>query len=73
MVPAHRKPGTVSDWAAWKLVRVARYLMDKTTGMDRMQQVDKKNPTTAVEAAKPLTEAQWMGCASAPVLLPWLR
>jgi len=34
--------------------------MDKATGMDRQQQVDKKHPTTAVLAEKPLTEAQWL-------------
>ncbi|PHH63699.1 hypothetical protein CDD81_5571 [Ophiocordyceps australis] len=60
VVPAHREPRTFSDWAAWKIVRFARYMMDKATGMDRKQQVDKKNPTTAVEAEKPLTEAQWL-------------
>ncbi|KAM4059354.1 alternative oxidase domain-containing protein [Hirsutella rhossiliensis] len=60
VMPAHRKPRNFSDWAAWKLVRLARYFMDKATGMDRKQQVDKKNPTTAIEAEKPLTEAQWL-------------
>lgn len=62
VVPAHRKPRTFGDWVAWKTVRFARYCMDKATGMDReQQQTDKKNPTTAVEAQKPLTEAQWVG------------
>ncbi|KAJ6445557.1 Alternative oxidase [Purpureocillium lavendulum] len=60
VVPDHRKPRTVSDWAAWKIVRFARFWMDKATSMDREQQVDKKNPTTAVEAQQPLTEAQWL-------------
>ncbi|KAJ2982572.1 hypothetical protein NQ176_g1293 [Zarea fungicola] len=61
VVPAHRKPRTFGDWVAWKTVRFARYCMDKATGMDReQQQTDKKNPTTAVEAQKPLTEAQWL-------------
>ena len=60
VVPAHRKPRTVGDWLAWKTVRFARFWMDKATGMDREQQVDKSNPTTAVEAEKPLTEAQWV-------------
>ncbi|KYK55946.1 Alternative oxidase [Drechmeria coniospora] len=60
VVPAHRAPRTVGDWVAWKIVRFARYWMDLATGMDRKQQVDKKNPTTAVEAEKPLTEAQWL-------------
>ncbi|TWU75464.1 hypothetical protein ED733_004910 [Metarhizium rileyi] len=58
--PAHRKPRTFSDWAAWKIVRFARFLMDKATGMGRDQQVDKNNPTTSVVAQKPLTEAQWL-------------
>lgn len=61
VVPDHRQPRTFSDWAAWKIVRFARFMMDKATGMDRAQQVDKKNPTTAVVADKPLTEAQWVG------------
>lgn len=60
VVPGHRKPETWGDWAAWKLVRFARYCMDKATGMNAAQQVDKKNPTTAVVAEKPLTEAQWV-------------
>ena len=60
VVPDHRLPRTFSDWAAWKIVRFARFWMDKATGMDRAQQVDKKNPTTAVVADKPLTEAQWV-------------
>lgn len=67
VVPAHRKPRNFSDWAAWKLVRLARYFMDKATGMDREQQVDQKNPTTAVEAEKPLTEAQWVGAGCLPM------
>jgi len=60
VTPAHRKPRGFSDWLAWKTVRLARYCMDKATGMSREQQVDKMNPTTAVEAQKPLTEAQWL-------------
>ncbi|KAF2018751.1 alternative oxidase [Aaosphaeria arxii CBS 175.79] len=60
VVPAHREPRDAGDWAAWKIVRFARYCMDKVTGMDQEQQVDKKNPTTAVVASKPLTEAQWL-------------
>lgn len=60
VVPAHRKPEGLADWAAWKVVRMARWCMDKATGMDRGQQVDKKNPTTAIVAEKPLTEAQWV-------------
>lgn len=58
--PVHRKPRNMSDWAAWKIVRFARFWMDKMTGMGRAQQVDKKHPTTAVVAEKPLTEAQWV-------------
>lgn len=68
VVPAHRKPRTFGDWAAWKLVRMARYFMDKATCMDRNQQVDQKNPTTAVEAEKPLTEAQWVRVESKPAI-----
>lgn len=34
--------------------------MDFFTGMGKEQKVDKKNPTTAVETIKPLTEAQWL-------------
>lgn len=60
VTPSHRQPRGFGDWAAWKIVRFARYWMDKATGMDRQQQVDKKNPTTAVKAEKPLTEAQWV-------------
>ncbi|KAG6034412.1 Alternative oxidase, mitochondrial precursor, partial [Claviceps citrina] len=58
--PVHRRPRCVSDWAAWKVVRFARYCMDKVTGMGRDQQVDKTHPTTSVVAEKPLTEAQWL-------------
>lgn len=60
VVPAHRPPRTVGDWAAWKFVRFARYCMDKVTGMERDQKSDKKQPTTAVVAEKPLTESQWV-------------
>ena len=60
VVPAHRPPRTFSDWAAWKIVRMARWCMDTATGMDRQQKSDKKNPTTNVVAEKPLTEAQWV-------------
>ncbi|KAJ4060653.1 inducible alternative oxidase 2 [Fusarium oxysporum] len=58
--PAHRPPRTVGDYTAWKIVRFARYCMDKATGMDRDQKSDKTKPTTAIEAEKPLTEAQWL-------------
>ncbi|KOS20786.1 Alternative oxidase [Escovopsis weberi] len=46
--------------ASSRIVRFARYWMDKAIGMGRDQQVDKKNPTTAIKAQKPLTEAQWL-------------
>lgn len=65
VVPAHREPRTKGDWVAWKIVRLARWCMDKATGMDREQQVDKKHPTTSVVAQKPLTEAQWV-CVTFP-------
>lgn len=58
--PAHRQPRNFSDWAAWKIVRFARYWMDLVTGMSKAQKPsDKKNPTS-VAAAKPLTESQWL-------------
>jgi hypothetical protein len=60
VVPAHREPRTTGDWVAWKLVRFCRYWMDKVTGLSEGQQSDKKNPTTAIVAEKPLTEAQWV-------------
>ncbi|KAL9941429.1 hypothetical protein ACHAO5_009003, partial [Verticillium nonalfalfae] len=60
VVPGHRAPETWGDWAAWKFVRVARWTMDRATGLKPEQQVDKKNPTTAVVANEPLTEAQWL-------------
>lgn len=60
VVPAHRKPQTVGDWAAWKFMRFCRWGMDFCTGMEKSQAVDKKNPTIAVSSIKPLTEAQWM-------------
>ncbi|KAJ3534295.1 hypothetical protein NM208_g7597 [Fusarium decemcellulare] len=61
VTPSHREPRVLADWVAWKIVRFARYWMDKATGMDREQQlIDRHNPTTAVEAQKPLTEAQWL-------------
>ncbi|KAL2756874.1 hypothetical protein ACRALDRAFT_1049108 [Sodiomyces alcalophilus JCM 7366] len=58
--PGHREPRTWGDWAAWKLVRLARYCMDRATGLKPEQQVDPKKPTTAIVASKPLTEAQWL-------------
>lgn len=60
VVPEHRKPLTVSDWLAWKLVRLCRWGTDLATGIREKQQVDRKNPTTAVSAEQPLTEAQWL-------------
>jgi hypothetical protein len=56
----HRKPETFSDWWAWRFIRMARWCMDRATGLSSEQQVDKRNPTTAVVAEKPLTEAQWL-------------
>ena len=74
VVPGHRKPESFRDWVAWKTVRLARYWMDKATGMESAQKVDKKNPTTAVVAEKPLTEAQWVGHHMTQVTPgdPWL-
>ncbi|RYP53301.1 hypothetical protein DL768_001658 [Monosporascus sp. mg162] len=60
VVPAHREPRTLGDWAAWKFMRFCRWGMDFFTGMEKEQSVDKKNPTTAVNSIKPLTESQWM-------------
>jgi hypothetical protein len=65
--PAHRKPRVLSDLLAWKLVRLARFWMDIFTGVKPEQQSDKKQPTTAVGASKPLTEAQWVCSASHPL------
>jgi len=39
---------------------MCRWGTDLATGIKPEQQVDKKNPTTAVAAQKPLTEAQWV-------------
>ncbi len=60
VVPAHREPQTLGDWAAWKFMRFCRWGMDFFTGMEKEQAVDKKNPTIAVNSIKPLTESQWM-------------
>ncbi|KAH6856970.1 alternative oxidase-domain-containing protein [Chaetomium sp. MPI-CAGE-AT-0009] len=60
VTPGHRAPETVGDWVAWKLIRLARWATDLATGIGKGQQVDMKNPTTAVAAEKPLTEAQWL-------------
>ncbi|KAJ9134106.1 Alternative oxidase [Pleurostoma richardsiae] len=60
VVPGHREPRTLGDKIAWRLIRTARWTMDKVTGLSDEQKTDKKNPTTAVVAAKPLTEAQWL-------------
>lgn len=60
VVPAHRPPRTIGDRFAWRVIRFARWAMDKATGLEPEQQVDKKNPTTAIVALKPLTEAQWV-------------
>ena len=66
---SHREPRNFSDWAAWKIVRFARFWMDMATGMGRDQKVDKKNPTTAIVAEKPLTEAQWVSASMGLALL----
>ncbi|KAK0621726.1 alternative oxidase-domain-containing protein [Bombardia bombarda] len=60
VVPEHRPPKTVGEWLAWKLVRICRWGTDIATGIKPEQQSDKKHPTTAVSAQKPLTEAQWL-------------
>jgi len=43
-----------------KTNRKHRWATDFATGIGRDQQVDMKNPTTAVVAQKPLTESQWV-------------
>ncbi|KAK9420959.1 putative Alternative oxidase [Seiridium unicorne] len=60
VVPAHRPAENWGDWMAWKFMRFCRWGMDFCTGMKAEQKVDKKNPTTAVSATKPLTEEQWL-------------
>ena len=60
VVPGHREPRTLGDMIAWRLIRIARWSMDTVTGLSKDQKTDKKNPTTAVVADKPLTEAQWV-------------
>ena len=60
VVPAHRPPRTLGDRIAWRVIKFARWAMDKATGLEPEQQVDKNNPTTAIHASKPLTEAQWV-------------
>lgn len=42
------------------LNHISRWGTDIATGIKPEQQVDKSNPTTAVAAQKPLTEAQWV-------------
>lgn len=60
VVPGHRKPETWGDKLAWYMVRTARWCMDTVTGMSKEQRTNKKQPTTAVLAERPLTEAQWV-------------
>lgn len=36
--------------------------MDKATGMTKDQKTDKRAPTTAVVAGRPLSESQWVCC-----------
>lgn len=66
VVPGHRKPETWGDWTAWKLTRIARYCMNKATGLRAEQEVDKKHPTTAVVASQPMTESQWVCTSRSP-------
>lgn len=56
----HRQPRTLGDKFAWRLIRIARWCMDRVTGLSKDQQTDTKNPTTSLTATKPLTEAQWL-------------
>ena len=48
VTPAHRPPRGFGDWAAWKIVRVARWGMDFCTGMSRKQLSRRCNPSTGV-------------------------
>lgn len=41
-------------------MRLCRWGMDMVNGLSKDQKTDKKSPTTAVVADKPLTEAQWL-------------
>lgn len=58
--PGHRAPVTLGDKFAWRLMRICRWGMDTVNGLSKDQKTDKKSPTTAVVADKPLTEAQWL-------------
>lgn len=58
--PGHRPPVTLGDRFAWRLMRLCRWGMDTVNGLSKDQKTDKKRPTTAVVAEKPLTEAQWL-------------
>lgn len=58
--PGHRPPVTLGDRFAWRLMRLCRWGMDTVNGLSKDQKTDKKSPTTAVVADKPLTEAQWL-------------
>lgn len=58
--PGHRPPVTLGDRFAWRLMRLCRWGMDTVNGLSKDQKTDKKSPTTAVVAEKPLTEAQWL-------------
>lgn len=58
--PGHRPPVTLGDRFAWRLMRICRWGMDTVNGLSKDQKTDKKSPTTAVVAEKPLTEAQWL-------------
>lgn len=58
--PGHRAPTTLGDRFAWRLMRLCRWGMDTVNGLSKDQKTNKKEPTTAVVADKPLTEAQWL-------------
>lgn len=58
--PGHRPPETLGDRIAWMLIRTSRWCMDKVTGMSKDQKTDRKRPTTAVVAERPLSESQWV-------------
>lgn len=64
--PGHRPPQTIGDRIAWMLIRTSRWCMDKATGMSKDQKTDKKRPTTAVVAERPLSESQWVCCTFPP-------
>lgn len=63
VVPGHREPKTIGEKVAWRLIRMARWTMDRVTGMEQEQKTAKKTSTQHMEsvvADKPLTEQQWV-------------